>query len=600
MALSVLLLSTTTTPTSFPSSAPASKVKANFVKQLQQLGQGFITFRRALQQGDESTTRAAYQRVRHQFKRVEFLIAYLAPELYMRQLNESPLLKPSAYTANKEIHQPGGWQVLDELLAQPAIAWEEVQTLTEDLHFQLVELESRMQRAYLHDALVIHAIKEQLLRSFTMGITGFDTPGASDAIDDLEQVNTSLSEVLTIYEGYFPNLSLQAIQASFAAVDYTSFEEFDRYGYLVGQLVPILEQLEGIRTELELETKEELSQFYSALNSRFVNPFQKDLLRPSYYADLPINEVTPERIVLGKALFNDPLLSDNRQTSCATCHQAEHAFTDQLTRSQNGDQSATTSRNSPSLNYAIYASAYFYDLRAHDLNNQFDHVIHDAKEFNSSYAAIITKLKRIATYATQFADAYPHHASPINAASINHALKCYLISLPQFNAPFDRWAQVKAPNIPEEVRAGFNLFMGKAQCATCHFPPTFSGLVPPAYTDSESEVLGILTNEDYAHPVLDDDQGRRSNGIVKDNFEFFERSFKTVSLRNVARTAPYMHNGSIQSLEQVVEFYDLGGGGGMGLDVPHQTLPMDALELTVGEKQALVAFMESLSDAPKK
>ena len=171
------------------------------------------------------------------------------------------------------------------------------------------------------------------------------------------------------------------------------------------------------------------------------------------------------------------------------------------------------------------------------------------------------------------------------------------MSLAQFDSPFDQWVQQKETAIPTAVRQGVNLFMGKAQCGTCHFPPTFSGLVPPHYQESESEVLGILTNENFEEPILDDDLGRKNNGIIKDHFDFFERSFKTVSIRNVALTAPYMHNGSIQSLEKVIEFYDLGGGGGMGLSVAHQTLPVEALELSAEEKQALVAFMKALTDA---
>lgn len=122
-------------------------------------------------------------------------------------------------------------------------------------------------------------------------------------------------------------------------------------------------------------------------------------------------------------------------------------------------------------------------------------------------------------------------------------------------------------------------------------------MVPPQFKDSESEVLGVLLDEDFKTPQLDEDAGRGSNGIMKEAYDFYMNSFKTPSLRNVSLSFPYMHNGSINSLEKVVEFYDLGGGAGMGLDIPHQTLPSEPLNLSAKEKKALVHFMITLTDS---
>ena len=598
LGTSIGLLSWTKPQTT--TSHPTQAVQTQWLEQLATLHTQLQQLEQAIEARDLPQAQRQYKAARQTFKQAEFLVAYLDPQLYERHLNESPLLKPQPQVANKEVHQPGGFQVLEEALFLETPDWEAAPQLVQGLQQHLATFTTRMQQTRLYDALIIHALKEQLLRSFTLGITGFDTPGSGQGMTDLQVVHQSMVAVLDHYKGRFSTPLIEEIETLVAEVTYTDFETFDRYGYLVGQLVPILGRLEAIREAAHLERKEELQPFPMPLNSSFTNPFQSDLLRGAYYAGLPAEEVTPERMALGKALFNDPLLSKSLQTSCATCHREKAAFTDQLVRSQNGTKTAQTQRNSPSLNYSIYADAYFYDLRAHDLTNQFDHVIHDAKEFNTSYAEILKKLRQAPNYPEQFAQSYAAYPQPISVATLNHALKCYLIGLPSFTSRFDQWAQTKQREIPQAVRQGFNLFMGKAQCATCHFPPTFSGLVPPSYTDSESEVLGVLVDEQFENPVLDADRGRRTNGIVKDNFDFFEFSFKTVSVRNVEHTAPYMHNGSIKSLEKVIEFYNLGGGVGMGLDLPHQTLPTEPLDLTDEEQQALVAFLKSLTDVEIK
>lgn len=597
LALVFLLASMThqQASTPLPSSA-ATQTKHIFLTQLQQLRTTLTTLSNSLQNKNIPAAKEAYFKSRTYFKQAEFLIAYLDPQLYEKNINESPLLKPEPKVASKETHYPKGFQRIDELLFEDEVDTEYLQQLIKNLDINIKTLYENIQTLRFYDALIIHAIKEQLIRSFTLGITGFDTPSSDHAMEDFKQVNQGIVQALKLYKDHFSAELLEKTLEYFDQISYQSFETFDRYGYLVEQLIPILESLEQIRIAAHLETKEELNRLPLPVNSSFNNPFQKDFLNPSYFTHIPTEEVTPERILLGKRLFNDPLLSNNLTTSCATCHKEEQAFTDQLPLSMNGDKSQTTSRNSPSLNYTVYASAYFHDLRAHDLNNQFDHVIHNEKEFNSSYPAIIKKLGVQEDYTALFQKNYAQYPNPISTASINHALKCYLMSLPSFDSPFDQLVQHKTTHIPEDIRQGFNLFMGKAQCATCHFPPTFGGLVPPSYMDTESEVLGVLINEDFKQPILDSDKGRAASGIEKDRYDFFEHSFKTVSIRNAKITAPYMHNGSIQSLEKVIEFYDLGGGLGMGLNLAHQTLPEDQLELSAKEKKALIAFIGSLTD----
>ena len=147
--------------------------------------------------------------------------------------------------------------------------------------------------------------------------------------------------------------------------------------------------------------------------------------------------------------------------------------------------------------------------------------------------------------------------------------------------------------IDADVEMGFDLFMGKAACGTCHFAPTFNGLVPPFYDENESEVLGV---PNATSDKVDDDIGRFGSQRKHDYLEHFKHSFKTTTVRNVALTAPYMHNGIYETLEELVDFYNNGGGEGMGLSVNYQTLGSDSLHLTTLEQTQLITFMHSLTD----
>ncbi len=140
-------------------------------------------------------------------------------------------------------------------------------------------------------------------------------------------------------------------------------------------------------------------------------------------------------------------------------------------------------------------------------------------------------------------------------------------------------------------RQGFNLFVGKGKCSTCHFLPLFNGTVPPKYAKTEQEILG--TAKDGSNSTLDPDLGR---GKFHETVEFLQHSFKTPTLRNIAKTAPYMHNGGYKTLKEVMNFYNKGGGLGLGFKVKNQTLPPNPLNLSDQEIDKIIDFMGALSD----
>jgi len=134
--------------------------------------------------------------------------------------------------------------------------------------------------------------------------------------------------------------------------------------------------------------------------------------------------------------------------------------------------------------------------------------------------------------------------------------------------------------------------MGKAQCGTCHFSPLFNGLMPPLYNFTELEVLGTPLTDDLLHPQTDTDSGRYKVFPIA----YYNGAFKTPTLRNVSATAPYMHNGGFHTLEAVVEFYNKGGGRGIGLNKEQQTLSGAPLNLTKNEISDIVSFLHALED----
>ena len=225
------------------------------------------------------------------------------------------------------------------------------------------------------------------------------------------------------------------------------------------------------------------------------------------------------------------------------------------------------------------------------MERQITKVITNIDEFDHDYNGLIIKISKIDDYDKMFKQLYPNQG--LTKYAIVDALSTYIASLSSFNSPFDNYMRGTGI-LDKDAISGFNLFMGKAACGTCHFAPTFAGLVPPFYEDTESEVLGIpLTKR---KKELDRDLGRYGNKRMKEKAEHYKYSFKTTTARNTAYTAPYFHNGVFKSIKEVIAFYNEGGGEGHGYKVPMQTLSSDPLDLSRKEIKQLTAFLSSLND----
>ncbi len=160
----------------------------------------------------------------------------------------------------------------------------------------------------------------------------------------------------------------------------------------------------------------------------------------------------------------------------------------------------------------------------------------------------------------------------------------------EYNSQFDQ--AINGGDANQDMIAGFNLFMGKAQCATCHFAPVFNGVKPP-YVSSEFEVLGVPEDAKYIN--LSDDRGRGRIHQVPE----MQHAFRKPTIRNIGSTAPYMHNGVFATLEEVMEFYNNGGGIGHGLQVENQSLASDSFQLNETEIDQIIVFMKALTEESK-
>jgi cytochrome c peroxidase len=192
-----------------------------------------------------------------------------------------------------------------------------------------------------------------------------------------------------------------------------------------------------------------------------------------------------------------------------------------------------------------------------------------------------------ARFAHAFGDRGDDSAS-VTPLRVRQALAAYERSLIGMSSRFDRAVRGDTSAITADERRGFNLFVGKAGCGSCHFAPLFGGVAPPLYVASDVEVIGTPAAPNSVR--FDADSGRGAIDHRADHI----RAFKVPSLRNVAVTAPYMHNGTFLTLRQVMDFYEGGGAHGR---LPNQTLATESLHLTPSERDAVIAFLQTLTDS---
>ena len=289
-------------------------------------------------------------------------------------------------------------------------------------------------------------------------------------------------------------------------------------------------------------------------------------------AYMPVPEDNPLSIgkaALGKRLFFDKALSRDRSISCATCHDPAHAFTDDRAAAV-GVFGRKGPRRVPKLVNRGYGRSFFWDGRIATLEQQTLQPIQNELEMDLTLDDAVRRLRDSAVYSAEFLKVFRRE---VHADDLGKALAAYVRTIVSGDSPYDRYMNGNPGALPPEARLGLDIFRGKGNCGACHIGPNL--------TDESFHNTGVGWEDgDFTDPGRFEVSGDRAD----------LGAFKTPTLREAAAAAPYMHDGSLATLEDVIEHYDKGGEPN-----PHLDRDMEPLELSEEEKQALLAFLKSLS-----
>ncbi|GJG89125.1 cytochrome-c peroxidase [Gemmatimonadetes bacterium T265] len=567
--------------------------------------------------------RAAYRDARHAYKRLEGVLAYFAPPVAAAL---------DGTEAEEGDDNPDAGRVVAHGFARlEAHVFGATPAARHDAGAELARMRAavapfRAGLPYLAaaDAQLVDVARLELARVSTLGIAGVDagaSPGAvagatADAAAALDGARALVADVAAAAPAARADArSADARLAAAAAYlrAHPDFAAFDRFAFVTGYANPAFAALAALAARVPAPDVA-LRRAWPRTVASVYDARAFDALA---YADADAPRPTAAWVALGRALFAEPALSGDGTRACASCHVPARGFTDGRARAAGlAGAGGRTLRHTPRLAYAAWQPAQFADARAATLEAQVDSVLASPAEMGGSAAAAAARLGRSAEYRRRFAvaeglpadglraDGLPAPAA-VTPRAVRQALAAYVRSLGRFDSRFDRAVRgdAGAALAPDE-RRGFNLFMGRARCGTCHFAPLFNGTAPPDFARSDVEVVGVP--ERYARggggrttrARVDPDSGR----AARDHLDGHLHAFTTPSVRGAAAGAvlggPFMHNGALRTLDDVLDFYDRGGGVGLGADVPNQTLPRDPLHLTGRDRRALVAFLRALADPP--
>jgi cytochrome c peroxidase len=469
---------------------------------------------------------------------------------------------------------------------------------------QVRHLRTQTQYLDVAELPVLESARSEIARVTTLGLAGADLDDPSNAVREAAAALDGMRAIVeaearapanatkiphTVPADAWLRIARPLERASGYLRAHPDFEHLDRLELITRYANPAARAIAAARAPL-LAHADPLRRVWRA---EAATVFEPHALDPAAFAPDYAPATSPALIALGARLFADTRLSGAQDRSCATCHQPTRAFTDGRARPLLISAPHATSRNTPTLLEVAYQPLYFADQRALSLEDQIGSVLASPAEMGSSAEEAAAHIARDPAMIAQFTRAFASRSDSVpSGRSVRIALAAYLRSLGTFDSRFDRAARGDPSALSPQERRGFTLFMSKARCGTCHFAPLFSGVRPPELTSSEPEIIGVPAGAVLKHATLDPDSGRaRIDHVAEHLF-----AFKVPTLRNIARTAPYMHNGAYRTLDEVLDFYERGGGAGVGAHVPGQTLSPERLRLTHDERGALIAFLRALTD----
>lgn len=536
---------------------------------------------------DQVMIQNKFEDLRKTYKKMEWAVEYFLP--HSSRFINGPALPEIEMSEHIEI-EAEGLQALEEMFyPYESENKDEIIRLLKKLLNKNNTIKTNFMAISISKDQIFDALRQEMFRISSLGIAGFDTPVAGTFLKEmphsLESVKLILQQISTDKSG----VNLRKISKEIDSANEFLKRNNDRitfdYIYFISNY---LNKISALMIDFQKEENISDVEVTTALRKNAATFYSKNAFDPNAFVPGKKYEMSSEKVQLGKQLFNDNILSNSNTRSCATCHIAEKAFTDGLEKSLSL-QNSVLQRNTPSLNYSAFQHGQFWDMRKDDLEGQSSDVITNKEEMHGDLNAIIAKINQNKKYNKEFRKIYRSEKAEV--WQLQNVLASYIRSLAKFNSDFDEYMRGNQSVMTAQQKRGFNLFMGKAQCAICHFIPLFNGTVPPNYNKTEQEVLGVAVNAQQK--IADRDLGR---GKFHETVAFLQYSFKTPTLRNISKTAPYMHNGGYQTLKEVMEFYNKGGGKGLGLHFENQTLSDAPLNLTDEEMNDVIEFLKALDD----
>ena len=542
--------------------------------------------------------KSSYYRTRSIYKEIESCIEYQSP-FDVKYFINGPLVKKSELEYGRRTFDPHGFQVIEEILFSGDTI--DLLKLKNEYLFLNQAFEAyikKIERTFINDSQLLESLQFEYIRLMSLSLNGYDATITKNNINEIISVLKGSKLFLTNIKKrhsikLYPNTTHQkTLLAIDAAISYCNlnkdYDSFNRLYFITRHLNALYKLI----CEIHQSKAFPYTPVNYAVDLKKVNAFDLNSFNDNYFS-VTVNDTihTKEQIELGKLLFFDPVLSSNNQRACASCHKPELGFTDGLQKALEIDTKNSLTRNTPTLLNVFYQKNFFHDGRSRQLVEQINEVLHNKQEMNTSAEQLILKLNQSEEYKALFKSAFTGTIdSAISYFGILKSIHEYEKTLVSKNTKFDKYLKGDYTQLNSNEINGYNVFSGKALCGSCHFFPLFSGLVPPIFNDTEYEVIGIPKNS--TSKIIDEDSGR----IVVSKSYIHQYAFKTPTIRNIKLTAPYMHNGIYKTLDEVIDFYNNGGGKGIGINIPHQTLPFDSLQLTKQEIRDIKAFMLSLTD----
>ncbi|HLA58176.1 MAG TPA: cytochrome-c peroxidase, partial [Puia sp.] len=429
--------------------------------------------------------RESLRQCRLQYKRIAFYLEYFYPQ-EARLFNGPP--EPDINDSDLRYSEPAGLQVMESILFDQDIAKQkkELQRLAHNMTKSAVGIPALLSGSNSTDDQLLESFRLELIRVMTLYITGYDAPklksGVAEAGESLNAISDGISPYVKRFSAndsilFYLNAGRQFIKANH------DFDSFDRLGFLTRFALPLQRNL----NQLSLDANMKLNTV-AVLNADAKDLFCANTFNKKAFPDAE-NETDTLLVSLGKKLFFEKALSGNYSRSCVSCHSPDAYFADGLRRNKSLDGSSLLPRNTPSLLYVCYQYDQFWDGRAKGLDTQIAAVLKNKNEMNGQSDTIVSRLRNNTYYKNQFEKIWTDSGETISMKHVTGAIAAFIQTLTPFQSPFDQYMQGNRSALSVSQQRGFNIFMGKGQCATCHFVPLFNGLTPPFYDVTGFEIL---------------------------------------------------------------------------------------------------------------